>query len=247
VTIRTFDVDERQLAYGPSDRRRGRAGLRGLRLGLARPELLRTQLRALVRAGSHGRLRVMFPLVTGVDEVRQAKKILAEVSADLGTPAPAVGAMVEVPAAAIAADLLAPEVDFLTIGTNDLIQYCLAVDRTDDRVSEFYEPLHPAVLRLIRLVRRAATRHRIPVSLCGEMASDPALLGLLIGLGLTEFSMTPAALPMARQAVRDIRAEQARRMASHALRLGTAEEIEKYLFDALATFAAARNGKAVRR
>jgi phosphotransferase system enzyme I (PtsI) len=240
VTIRTFDVDERQLAHG-GDRRRGRAGLRGLRLGLARPELLRTQLRALVRAGAHGRLRVMFPLVTGVEEVRLAKRMLAEVSAELGMPAPAVGAMVETPAAALAADLMAPEVDFLTIGTNDLIQYTLAVDRTDDRVSEFYEPLHPAVLRLIRMVRRAATRHRIPVSLCGEMASDPALLGLLIGLGLTEFSMTPAAIPMARQAVRDIRFDQARALASHALMLGTAEEIEKYLFEALATSAAARN------
>jgi phosphotransferase system enzyme I (PtsI) len=241
VTIRTFDVDERQLTHGPMQRRRGRAGLRGLRLGLARPELLRTQLRALVRAGAHGRLRVMFPLVTGVDEVRHAKRILAEVSSELAMPAPAVGAMVEVPSAAIAADLLAAEVDFLTIGTNDLIQYTLAVDRTDDRVSEFYEPLHPAVLRLIRLVRRAATRARIPVSLCGEMASDPALLGLLIGLGLTEFSMTPGAIPMARQAVRDIRADQARAQASHVLRLGTAEEIEKYLFDALATSAATRN------
>jgi phosphoenolpyruvate-protein phosphotransferase (PTS system enzyme I) len=241
VTIRTFDVDERQLGYGASDRRRGRAGLRGLRLGLARPEILRTQLRALVRAGAHGRLRVMFPLVTGVEEVRQAKRILAEVSYELAMPAPAVGAMVEVPAAALASDLLAPEVDFLTIGTNDLIQYCLAVDRTDDRMSEFYEPLHPAVLRLIRLVRRAATRHRIPVSLCGEMASDPALLGLLIGLGLTEFSMTPGAIPMARQAVRDLRAEHVRTLVRHALRLATAEEIEKYLFDALAAAAAARH------
>ena len=241
VTIRTFDVDERQLSHGTPDRRRGRVGLRGLRLGLARPELLRTQLRALVRAGAHGRLRVMFPLVTGVDEVRQAKRILADVSHELGMPAPAVGAMVEVPSAALVADLLAAEVDFLTIGTNDLIQYTLAVDRTDDRVSDFYEPLHPALLRLIRIVRRAATRHRIPVSLCGEMASDPALLGLLIGLGLTEFSMTPGAIPMARQAVRDIRADQARKLASHILRLATAEEIEKYLFEALATSAAARN------
>jgi phosphotransferase system enzyme I (PtsI) len=149
--------------------------------------------------------------------------------------------MVEVPAAAIAAGLLAPEVDFLTIGTNDLIQYCLAVDRTDDRMSRFYEPLHPSVLRLIRMVRRAARRHRIPVSLCGEMASDPALLGLLVGLGLTEFSMTPAAIPMARQAIGSIRADEARLLASHALTLATAEEIEKYLFEALATSAASRN------
>lgn len=240
VTIRTFDVDERQLAYS-GERRRGRAGLRGLRLGLARPELLRTQLRALVRAGAHGRLRVMFPLVTGVHEMRQARRMLAEVSAELGLAAPAVGAMVEVPAAAVAADLLAREVDFLTIGTNDLIQYCLAVDRTDDRMSEFYEPLHPSVLRLIRMVRRAARRHRVPVSLCGEMASDPALLGLLIGLGLTDFSMTPAAIPLARQAIHDIRADHARALAGHALTLATAEDIQAYLMEALATSTASRS------
>jgi phosphotransferase system enzyme I (PtsI) len=240
VTIRTFDVDERQLSYG-GERRRGRAGLRGLRLGLARPELLRTQLRALLRAGVHGRLRVMFPLVTGVDEVRAANRILAEVSTQLGLPAPAVGAMVDVPAAAVAADLLAPEVDFLTIGTNDLIQYCLAVDRTDDRMSAFYEPLHPSVLRLIRMVRRAARRHQIPVSLCGEMASDPALLGLLVGLGLTDFSMTPAAIPMAREAIGQIRTDEVRLMAGHVLTLATVEEIERYLFEALAVSAASRN------
>lgn len=235
VTIRTFDLDERNVPHRAQDLRRGRTGLRGVRLGLARPEILRTQLRALVRAGAHGRLRVMFPFVTGVEEVRAAKRILHEVAQELGQPAPAVGAMVEVPAAALAADLLAPEVDFLTIGTNDLIQYCLAVDRTDDRVSDFYEPLHPAVLRLIRMVRRAAMRHRIPVSLCGEMASDPALLGLLVGLGLTEFSMTPAAIPMARRAIRELRAGHARTLASHALMLPTANEIERYLFETLAT------------
>ena len=233
VTIRTFDLDERQLGIRGPERRRGRPGLRGLRLGLARPEILSTQLRALVRASTRGRLRIMFPFVTGVEEVREARAILTEVCTNLDLPAPAVGAMVEVPAAALAADLLAPEVDFLTIGTNDLIQYCLAVDRTDDRVSAFYEPLHPAVLRLIRMVRRAAARRMIPVSLCGEMASDPALLGLLIGLGLTDFSMTPAAIPMAQDAIRSLNAARARAMASHALTLGTVEEIEKFLFDSL--------------
>jgi phosphoenolpyruvate-protein phosphotransferase (PTS system enzyme I) len=238
VTIRTFDLDERQLGFRGPERRRGRPGLRGLRLGLARPEILATQLRALVRAGVHGRLRVMFPFVTGVEEVREAKAMLTAIATTLGIPAPVVGAMVEVPAAALASDLLAPEVDFLTIGTNDLIQYCLAVDRTDDRVSDFYEPLHPSVLRLIRLVRRAAARHRIPVSLCGEMASDPALLGLLVGLGLTEFSMTPAAIPMAQEAVRDLHAGRARAIASHALRLATADEIERYLIETLALSAA---------
>ena len=240
VTIRTFDLDERQLGALAPNRRRGR-GLRGLRLGLARPEILRPQLKALVRAGAHGRLRIMFPFVTGVEEIREAKAMLVAIAAELQTAVPPVGAMVEVPAAAVAAELLAPDVDFLTIGTNDLIQYCLAVDRTDDRMSAFYEPLHPAVLRLIQLVRRAAERHQIPVSLCGEMASDPALLGLLIGLGLTDFSMTPAAIPTARLAIRDLRADQARAVASHALTLATAEEIERYLFEALAASAAARS------
>jgi phosphotransferase system enzyme I (PtsI) len=232
VTIRTFDVDERQL----DDRhtRTTRPGLRGLRLGLARPEILRTQLRALLRASAHGPLRIMFPFVGAVEEIRQARSILAEAAAQLGIAPPPVGAMVEVPAAAVAADLLAPEADFLTIGTNDLIQYCLAVDRTDDRVSDLYEPLHPAVLRLIRVVRRAAQRQRIPVSLCGEMASDPALLGLLVGLGLCEFSMTPAAIAVARQTIRDLNAGEAHTLARRALTLATAGEIEQFLFDALA-------------
>ena len=251
VTIRTFDLDERQFA-GPGrgpERRRTRPGLRGLRLGLANPEVLRTQMRALVRASAHGPLRIMFPFVTAVEEVRQARTILADVVSGLsrthaGKFDPGqikVGAMIEVPSAALAADLLAPEVDFFTIGTNDLIQFCLAVDRTDDRVSDLYEPLHPAVLRLIRMVRRAAARHRIPVSLCGEMASDPALVGLLIGLGLTEFSMTPGAIPIVRHVIEELSAAEARRLAGHALRLSTAAEIEQYLFDALAASAFQRS------
>jgi phosphoenolpyruvate-protein phosphotransferase (PTS system enzyme I) len=250
VTIRTFDLDERQVGPNVSrnERRRTRPGLRGLRLGLANPELLRTQLRALVRASAHGPLRVMFPFVTAVEEVRQARTMLTDVASDAASGfSPThlerikVGAMIEVPSAALAADLLAPEVDFFTIGTNDLIQYCLAVDRTDDRVSDLYEPLHPAVLRLIRMVRRASRRHRIPVSLCGEMASDPALVGLLVGLGLTEFSMTPAAIPIVRQVVQELNAGEARRLAGHALRLPTAAEIEHYLFDALAASAFQRS------
>jgi phosphotransferase system enzyme I (PtsI) len=237
VTIRTFDVDERQFTpRRAQDRRRMRPGLRGLRLGLARPDVLRTQLRALARAASHGPLRVMFPFVTAVEEIREARQMLSEVTREVGAVGRlTVGVMIEVPAAALAADLLAPEVDFFTIGTNDLIQYCLAVDRTDDRVSDRYEPLHPAVLRLIRHVCRAAKRHRVPVSLCGEMASDPALVGLLVGLGLTEFSMTPAAIPVVRQVVQDLRASEVRRVASHALRLATSSEIEQYLFDTVAS------------
>ncbi len=247
VTIRTFDIDERQIArdHPRVERRRTRPGLRGLRLGLANPQVLRTQLSALVRASAHGPLRIMFPFVTGVEELRQARAMLTEVCGASGrriVPGQIkVGAMIEVPSAALAADLLAPEVDFFTIGTNDLIQYCLAVDRTDDRMSDLYEPLHPAVLRLIRLVRRAAARHRMPLSLCGEMASDPALVGLLIGLGLNEFSMTPGAIPIVRQVVRELSAQDARRLAGHALRLATAGDIEEYLFDALAASAIQRS------
>jgi phosphotransferase system enzyme I (PtsI) len=140
-----------------------------------------------------------------------------------------VGAMIEVPSAALAADLLAPEVDFFTIGTNDLIQYTLAVDRTDDRVSDLYEPLHPAIVRAIRLVVRAGRRARIPVAVCGEMAADPALLALLVGLGLREFSMAPTAIPLAKRVLRGLRASDARVAAGRALRAETAKDVEQEL------------------
>jgi phosphotransferase system enzyme I (PtsI) len=144
-----------------------------------------------------------------------------------------IGAVIEIPAAAYTADLLAREVDFFTIGTNDLIQYCLAVDRADARVSQLYEPLHPAILRVILMVRRAARRQRIPVSLCGEMASDPVLLLLLVGLGLTEFSMTPAAIPVAKRALAEMRSGDLRELSRRILRLSTVGDIERELLSAL--------------
>jgi phosphotransferase system enzyme I (PtsI) len=175
----------------------------------------------------------MFPFVTAVEEIRHARAIFREVCDDLGVRPVPLGVMIEVPAAAVASDLLAREVDFLTIGTNDLIQYTLAVDRTDDRVSLFYEPLHPAVLRLVRMVSRAARRQGVPVSLCGEMASDPAMVGLLVGLGLREFSMTPGAIPLVRQVVEELRVADVRQLAREALRLSTATEVEQYLMNGL--------------
>jgi phosphotransferase system enzyme I (PtsI) len=245
VTIRTFDVDERQLArplvdaaldarWFPENARAGHAGLRGIRFGLAQPRIFKTQLRALLRAAHDRPLRILFPFVSSLHEVRAAKVLLDEARAELaarGIDAPAVplGIMIEVPSAAFTASLLAREVDFLTIGTNDLIQYLLAVDRTDDRVSNRYEPLHPAVLRLLRQVRRAAVRRGVPVSVCGEMASDPLLLKLLIGCGLTEFSMTPGALPMATRVVQETSARQMARVAARVLTLATADEIEAFL------------------
>jgi phosphotransferase system enzyme I (PtsI) len=252
VTIRTFDIDERQLArplvdaaldarwFPNDDQRPGHGGLRGIRFGLAQPAIFKTQLRALLRAAAHGPLRVMFPFVSSLHEVRAAKVLLAEAMAELETRGVAtgqmpVGIMIEVPSAAFTAMVLAREVDFFTIGTNDLIQYTLAVDRTDERVSNRYEPLHPAMLGLIRQVRRAASRRHIPVAVCGEMASDPVLLRLLIGCGLTEFSMTPGALAMARRVVEGTNAGEMRRVAAHVLRLDTVDEIEQFLresFDA---------------
>ena len=141
--------------------------------------------------------------------------------------------MFEVPSAAATADLLAGEADFFSIGTNDLIQYCLAVDRTDDRVSMLYQPLHPAILRTLRLVARAGRRGRIPVAVCGEMASDPMLLALLVGLGLREFSMAPIALPLAKQVLRSLRVADARIAARRALAARTIEEVEGALLDLL--------------
>jgi phosphoenolpyruvate-protein phosphotransferase (PTS system enzyme I) len=245
VTIRTFDVDEDQLAsrsapdtlsggWEAEEARASRQGLRGLRLSLTRPELFQVQLRALLRAAPHGVLRIMFPFVSSVEQLRHARAMARDARAELvrrgeQVPPVPIGVMIEIPAAAYTADLLAREVDFFTIGTNDLIQYCLAVDRADARVSQLYEPLHPAILRMILMVRRAAMRRRIPVSLCGEMASDPALLALLVGLGLTEFSMTPGAIPVAKEVLGELRSDELRRLARRVLRLPTIEEIEREL------------------
>jgi phosphotransferase system enzyme I (PtsI) len=253
VTIRTFDIDERQLDRPLVDaaldarwfpeqertQRTGHGGLRGIRFSLAQPHIFKTQVRALLRAAAHGPLRIMFPFVSSVQEVRTARTLIGQARQELqerGITAPEVpiGIMIEVPSAAFTASLLAREVDFFTIGTNDLIQYTLAVDRTDERVSNRYEPLHPAVLRLLRAVRRAGARRGIPVSLCGEMASDPLLLRLLIGCGLTTFSMTPGALAIARRVVQETSAAEMRHVAAHVLTLGTVEEIERFLKESFA-------------
>jgi phosphotransferase system enzyme I (PtsI) len=144
--------------------------------------------------------------------------------------------MIEIPAAAYTADLLSREVDFFTIGTNDLIQYCLAVDRADERVSRLYEPLHPAILRVLLMVRRAAVRARIPVSLCGEMAADPALVTLRVGLGLTDVSMTPGAIGVAKQVLSEVRSDDLKALARRVLRLPTVDEIEQELLAALGRY-----------
>jgi phosphotransferase system enzyme I (PtsI) len=235
VTVRTFDVGENQLyPGGVAEAGRDVLGLRGIRLSLANRDLFKMQLRALLRAARHGSLRVMFPFVTNADEIRAARAVLHDAAGELrarGEPPPnvPVGIMIEVPSAAVTADLLASEADFFSVGSNDLIQCCLAVDRTDDRVSRLYEPRHPAVLRILRHVSRSARRAGIPLALCGEMAADPAGLALLIGLGVTEFSMTPTAIPLAKQLIRSLCADDARRAAARALRSRTVEEVARAL------------------
>ncbi len=246
VTVRTFDLDDSQVrsweagAAEPFDARvtagtSGALGLRAVRLSPAMPEVFKAQLRALLRASRHGRLRIMFPFVSGVEQLREAKAALREAAAELEArgervpPLPPIGVMIEIPSAAVTADLLAREADFFSIGTNDLIQFSLAVDRTDARVSRLFEPLHPAVLRTLRLIIRAASRRRLPVSLCGEMAADPDLLPLLVGLGLTSFSMSPTAIPGARAVVERLDTAAARRLASRAMRQATVADVARCL------------------
>ncbi|MEK6631280.1 MAG: phosphoenolpyruvate--protein phosphotransferase [Acidobacteriota bacterium] len=243
VTVRTFDVDEGRVvaddehgAPGLLEMSRGPLGLRAIRLSLDRPEVFATQLRALARAARYGRLRVLFPFVSGVEELREARAALQaacrEIAAREGEVPPVqAGVMIEVPSAALTADLLAAEADFFSIGTNDLIQYCLAVDRTDGRVARLYEPLHPAILRVVRQVARVGRQHKKSVAVCGEMAGDPVALLVLLGLGITTFSMSPASIPMARRIVREIRLSRLRRVVAGALKLSTAQDIRAALSD----------------
>ncbi len=194
--------------------------LRGIRLLLRRPELFETQLAAIVRAGTAGPVRVLLPMVTSVTEVRAAREIYARVlrrlrRSDRRLPdrPPPLGIMIETPGAALSADALALEVDFFALGTNDLAMYTLAVDRAASEVAHLYDPLHPAVLRLVQFATDAARRLRRPVSVCGEMAADPRLTRLLLGLGLRSFSMTAAAVPRVKQAVRAASIEECGRLA----------------------------------
>ena len=240
VTIRTFDVSETAPWTGvPAvDGARAALGLRGIRLSLVAEDVFQAQLRALLRAAVHGPLRIMFPFVSGIEQLRAGRAAVARAAETLrargDTPGPVeIGVMIEVPSAAMTADLLAREADFFSIGTNDLIQYCLAVDRTDDRVSDLYQPLHPAILRTLRLVARAGRRAHIPVAVCGEMAADPGLLTLLVGLGLREFSMAPGTIPLAKQVLRSLNTGDARQAARRALAGRAAADVEHALAELL--------------
>lgn len=248
VTVRTYDLGGKKLARellgNPEDN--PVLGLRGVRLCLQKPEFFRTQLRALLRAAGAGKglLRIMVPLIGHVEEVRTVRVMLQRYHEELraeGHRLPRtlqVGVMIEVPAAAMIVEHLARVVDFFAIGTNDLTQYTLAVDRANEQVAELYRPFHPAVLKLIDRVITAAHRAGITVSMCGEMAADPLAIPLLVGMGLQEFSVHPAALPVVRRLVRAMSFRDARRIAHRALGLATAKEVEEYLLEQLSALLA---------
>lgn len=218
-------------------------GSRAIRLCLEEQEIFRTQLRAILRASAHGNVAMMYPMIAGPGELRAANSILKTVKQRLREKAVPfnenmpVGVMIEVPSAAMTADLLAKECNFFSIGTNDLIQYTLAVDRTNEKMAQFYEPGHPAVLRLIRRTISAAHDANIKVSLCGEMASDPTLAVVLLGLGLDSFSMSPSSIPAIKRAVRSIRFADAQELARQALRLSTGQEVEEFMVSELTKLA----------
>jgi phosphotransferase system enzyme I (PtsI) len=214
VTVRTLDVGGDKLAAS-LDLQQGGAnpalGLRAIRLSLKMPDLLEMQLAAILRAGAHGPVRILLPMVSTVAEARQVREILASVvrrlkrrGVKIAEPLPPVGVMIEIPGAALAADALAQVADFFAVGTNDLTMYTLAIDRGDEQVAHLYNPLHPAVLRLIQFTTEAALRARIPVSVCGEIAGDPRYAALLLGLGIRELSMATTALPRVKQRIRGL-------------------------------------------
>jgi phosphotransferase system enzyme I (PtsI) len=237
VNIRTLDIggDKFASAIELASEINPALGLRAIRFCLKEPHLFRPQLRAILRASAHGKVRVLFPLISGVGELREARAVLDSVREELLAegrefdPELEVGIMIEVPSAVAIADLLAQHVDFFSIGTNDLIQYSLAIDRVNEHVAHLYQPLHPAVLRMIRQVVAAAHDAGIPVAMCGEMAGDQKMVPLLLGLGLDQLSMNALAIPRVKQVVRATSREDWARLARQALSYATAAEVAAFM------------------
>ncbi len=232
VIFRTFDLGGDKLPQSARRAEQSEIGLRGLRLAFERPELLVTQLRALLRASVEGNVQVMFPMVSGITDLRRAKVLLARAREDLEAEGTAygpimVGSMLEVPSAVLMADVLADECDFFSIGTNDLTQYTLAIDRSDKRMAHLGRSLDPAILRLLARALSVATERARPISVCGDLAADPVAAPLLIGLGFESLSMPTAALPLVREIVARVDRQKASELAREALALGSAVEIER--------------------
>ncbi len=226
VTIRTLDISgDKAVSYATDSEEKNPAlGLRGIRYCLKKPEVFKTQLRAILRASAFGKIRILFPMISCQEEVLAAKKMLAEVADSLekeGTPFDEnieIGIMIEVPSAAIMADIMAKEVDFFSIGTNDLIQYTLAVDRINKQVAHLYQPLNPAIIRMIKHVADVAKNSDVEVFMCGEMASDPVNIPMLLGLGINRLSMNSQSIPAVKKIIRALNAEDARRFINDVLK-----------------------------
>jgi len=234
LIIRTFDLGGDKLAAGEvdiGDELNPFLGWRAIRFCLENIDIFKTQLRAILRAGAVGNVKIMFPMISGLEELRQAMSVLNEckeelraAKIDIGKEIEA-GAMIEIPSAAIASDMLAREVDFFSIGTNDLIQYAIAVDRVNERIAHLYQPTHPSVLRLLKFTADAAHTNDIWVGVCGEMAGDVALAPLLLGLGVDELSVSATLVPQVKLAVQNLATPECRQLVDEALKLSTASEI----------------------
>jgi phosphoenolpyruvate-protein phosphotransferase (PTS system enzyme I) len=234
LIIRTFDLGGDKLAPGTvdiADELNPFLGWRAIRFCLENIEIFKTQLRAILRASAVGNVKIMFPMISGLDELRRAIAVLDECKEELSSckidmaERLEVGAMIEIPSAAICANVLASEVDFLSIGTNDLIQYALAVDRVNEKIAHLYEPTHPAVLRLLKMIADAAHAHNLWVGVCGEMAGDIALIPLLLGLGMDELSTAAILVPRVKRAVQSLTIPECRELVEETFKLNTASEI----------------------
>jgi phosphotransferase system enzyme I (PtsI) len=241
LVIRTLDVGGDKILADRSlaKERNPFMGLRSLRYCLAAPEIFVPQLKAILRAAAHGDVKIMFPMVAAVEEVRRAKEYLAEAREELRREKRSfradipVGIMVEIPAAAVIGDMLAREVSFFSVGTNDLIQFTMAVDRGNERVWNLYQPAHPAILRLLSQTIRTGDESGVDVSACGEICSEPIYTLLLLGMGLRELSLAPAMIPEVKKVIRSVTMERAREVAQTAISMGEASQTERYLHASL--------------
>ncbi|MCC0650759.1 phosphoenolpyruvate--protein phosphotransferase [Clostridioides sp. ZZV15-6598] len=237
IVIRTLDIGgDKELSYLTMEPEMNPfLGYRAIRLCLDRTDIFKTQLRALYRASVHGRLRIMFPMISSLEELLQAKEVVKEVLAELDSEGIAyakdveIGMMIEVPSAAVISDVLAKHVDFFSIGTNDLIQYTCAVDRMNQKISYLYNQFNPAVLRLIKTVIDNAHKEGKWAGMCGESAGDQKMIPILLGMGLDEFSMSPISILPARKLITSVKEADMKKLADEVLNMGTAEEIKRYI------------------
>lgn len=233
VTIRTLDIGGDKIMGGNVKYREDNPfmGCRAIRFCLEHPEIFKPQLRAILRASAYGRVRIMFPMITGLTELMRSKALLEEAQKELRAegvnfdPDMAVGVMIETPSAVLVADALAQEADFFSVGTNDLIQYSLAIDRINERVAHLYEPAHPGILRMLKMIIDTADKAGVQLSICGEVAGDLSLVLILIGLGLRELSMVATTIPEVKKLIRSISLKDVERLAAKALNLSSADDV----------------------